>query len=83
LSGRRIVVQLCDQSGAELLSQSDIDTIRKYVERLKAAQPLTAPEAQDFYRIADIITHEYPANEGSWMLFLIASFVLGLTPLTK
>jgi hypothetical protein len=60
------------------LSQADIDTIRGYVERLKAGQPLTATEAQDFYRIADIITHEYPANENSWLLFLIAGFVLGL-----
>lgn len=58
------------------LSQIDIDTLRSYVERLKAGQSLTTIEAQDFYRITDIITREYPANQNSWLLFLIAGFLL-------
>src|SRR6266699_2852217 len=37
------------------LSQIDLDTMRGYVERLKAGQTLNVFEAQDFYRISDII----------------------------
>jgi hypothetical protein len=59
------------------LSQTDVDRLRSYVARLRLGQALTVPEAQDFYRISDIITKEYPNNEGSWLLFLIGGILLG------
>jgi len=59
------------------LSQADLDRLRAYVERLKAGGVLNVMEAQDFYRISDIITREYPANENSWLLFLVGGFLLG------
>jgi hypothetical protein len=60
------------------LSQTDIDHLRGYVSRLKQGSGLTADEARDFYRISDIVTREYPAHEGSWLLFVVAGMVLGL-----
>ena len=59
------------------LSQGDLDRLRAYLERLQNGQPLTLPEAQDYYRITNIITQEYPANDKSWLLFLIGGFILG------
>jgi hypothetical protein len=48
-----------------------------YLERVKAGSSLAPQEARDFYQTADIIIREYPANEGSWLLFLIAGIFLG------
>ena len=59
------------------LSQGDVDQLRSYVERLKYGNTLSPLEARDFYRISDIVTREYPSNEGSWLLFLIGGIVLG------
>jgi hypothetical protein len=59
------------------LSQSDLDTMRGYVERLRAGQWLSAFEAQDYYRISNIIATEYPANQNSWILFVLGGFILG------
>ncbi len=59
------------------LSQADVNQLQSYVARLKLGQALTVSEAQDFYRISDIITREYPNNEGSWLLFLIGGILLG------
>jgi hypothetical protein len=60
------------------LSQMEINNLRSYVDRLKQGSWLTPDEARDFYRISDIVTREYPATEGSWLLFLVAGIVLGL-----
>lgn len=59
------------------LSQADVETLRAYVARLQAGGALNVLEARDFYRVTDIITHEYPANEYSWLLFLVGGFLLG------
>ena len=59
------------------LSQADVDRLRNYVERLKQGAQLTVQETHDFYRLSDIITREYPSNEGSWLLFLVAGILLG------
>ena len=59
------------------LSQADVDTLRNYVMRLQAEQPLNPLEARDFYRISNIITHEYPTNQKSWLLWVIGGFLLG------
>lgn len=60
------------------LSQDELNRLRLYVERLKHRELLTWEEAQDFYRLSDVVSHEYPGNEGSWLLFLIGGIVLGL-----
>lgn len=59
------------------LSQADLDTVRGYVERLRAGQPLNVLEARDFNRITDIITREYPANQNSWLLYVVGGLLLG------
>ena len=59
------------------LSQGDVDRLRSYSERLRSGLWLSPTEAQDFYRISEIITREYPVNEGSWLLFLIGGMLLG------
>ena len=59
------------------LSQYDLDTLRAYTERLKVGGLLDSVEAQNFYRITDIITHEYPTNQNGWLLFLLGGVVLG------
>jgi len=59
------------------LSQGDLDRLRTYLERLQKGQLLTLPEAQDYYQITTVITQEYPANDKSWLLFLIGGFILG------
>lgn len=66
------------EPSANPLPLQDVNRLRSYVERLKHGHPLTPDEARDFYRLSDIITHEYPSNEGSWLLFLIGGIVLGL-----
>ena len=60
------------------LTQADLDQFRRYAERLKRREPLSREEAQDFYRIADVITHEYPHQEASWLLLVIGGFLLGM-----
>jgi hypothetical protein len=60
------------------LSQLDVDRLRQYVEWVKQNRQLTPDQARDFYRIADIVTHEYPSNEAAWLLFLIGGILLGL-----
>ncbi len=60
------------------LSQADLDQLRSYVQRLQTGSVLTPPEARDFYRISEIITQEYPANQNSWLLFMIGGLLLGL-----
>jgi hypothetical protein len=59
-------------------SQEDLDRLNTYVERLKHGAWLSPQEAQEFYRLSDVITHEYPAKEGSWLLFLIGGILLGM-----
>jgi hypothetical protein len=59
------------------LSQADLDGLKSYVFRLKQGQVLTREEAQDFYRLSDIITREYPNTPGSWLLFLIGGILIG------
>jgi hypothetical protein len=59
------------------LSQADVDKLRNYVERLKRSDILHRDEARDFYRLTDIVTREYPGNEGTWLLFLIGGILLG------
>jgi hypothetical protein len=59
------------------LTQDDLNRLRGYTERLRLGHWLTPEEAQDFYRLSDIITREYPSSEGSWLLFLIAGILLG------
>jgi hypothetical protein len=59
------------------LSQADIDRLNNYIARLKMGQRLSVQESQDFYRVTDIITHEYPNNEGSWLLALVSGILLG------
>ena len=59
------------------LSQGDVDQLRSYVQRLKYGNPLSPLETRDFYRISDIVTREYPSNEGSWLLFLVGGILLG------
>jgi hypothetical protein len=59
------------------LSRADLDRLNAYVARLKMGQSLSPVEAQDFYRLTDIVTHEYPAQEGSWLLWVIAGVLLG------
>jgi hypothetical protein len=47
------------------------------VERLKRGEMLSPDEARDFYRLTDIVTREYPGNEGTGLLFLIGGILLG------
>ncbi len=65
------------------LSQDDIDRLRNYVGRLQQSQLLTTPEAQDFYRLSDIVTREYPTYEGSWLLFLVGGILVGMIAAQK
>jgi len=59
------------------LSQADLDRLNSYIAGLKMGGSLNAAQAQDFYRLTDIITREYPSNEGSWLLFLIGGILIG------
>ncbi len=60
------------------LPLEDVFRLRNYVQRLKQGDWLTPAEAQDFYRLTDTVSREYPGNEGSWLLFLVGGLVLGL-----
>lgn len=60
------------------LTEDDIGRLRAYVARAGAGERLTVAEAEDFYRLAEIVTHEYPAQPGTWTLWLIAGVILGL-----
>ena len=60
------------------LSQQDLNRLQSYVERLRQGGVLVPDEAREFYRLSDIITHEYPTNEGAWLLFLIGGILLGM-----
>lgn len=66
------------QSAANPVSQGDLNRLRNYIQRLRQGDWLTADEAHDFYRLADLTTREYPSNEGSWLLFLVGGIVLGV-----
>lgn len=82
-----IATALDTPSITELLSQikptpnplplEDLNRLRNYVQRLKQGEWFTRQEAQDFHRLADTVSREYPSNEGSWLLFLVGGLVLG------
>jgi hypothetical protein len=66
------------QPSANPLPLEDLNRLRNYVGRLRQGDWLTPQEAQDFYRLTDTVSREYPSNEGSWLLFLVGGMVLGL-----
>jgi hypothetical protein len=60
------------------MTQDDLNRLRAYTDRLRIGQLLSPVEAHDFYRLTDTMTREYPSNEGTWLLFLLAGIAVGM-----
>lgn len=61
------------------LSQADVDTLRSYVEQLRAGKLLNPSKVRDYRRITEIVIQVYPQLKNAWLLYLVGEMLGEIT----